>query len=93
MTVDDFQSRGNEFINLVQMNRHLPHAVCRMSHPSLNFICSVVHDVGHGAAAAKLTGAGGGGCTMTLLQPHAESTFSYKIQIAVQKFCPVSRCL
>jgi hypothetical protein len=51
----------------------------------LDLICSVVDDVGCGNAATKLTGAGGGGCAMTLLRPDADPNLSTDIQRALKK--------
>lgn len=71
-------------MTLDSTNQHLLSAV-GVSYPSLDYICCVVDDVGNGAAATKLTGAGGSGCAMTLLRPNAESTLSRKLQVASGK--------
>lgn len=81
---DDFESRGDELMTLVRTNQHLLRAM-GVSHPSLDLVCSIVDGVGDGNASTKLTGAGGGGCAMTLLRPDASSELSRKIQDALQK--------
>jgi mevalonate kinase len=53
-------------LTLVRTNQSLLTAL-GVSHPSLDRICTVVQQVCPGQAAAKLTGAGGGGCAMIVL--------------------------
>lgn len=57
-----------DVLTLVRTNQLLLKAV-GVSHPSLDRICSVVDRVAGDQAAAKLTGAGGGGCAFVVLQP------------------------
>lgn len=81
---NDFEKSGDEIMTLVETNQHLLRAL-GVSHPSLDRICSVVNEVGCGNAATKLTGAGGGGCAMTLLCPDADPNLSSNIQAALKK--------
>lgn len=81
---NDFEKRGDEIMTLVETNQHLLCAL-GVSHPSLDRICSVVNEVSCGNAATKLTGAGGGGCAMTLLRPDADPNLSSDIQRALTK--------
>jgi len=83
ITAENFESHGDEMMTLVRTNQHLLRAA-GVSHPSLDLICSVVDEVGNGDAAAKVTGAGGGGCAMTLLRPGADPTLGKEIQAALQ---------
>lgn len=71
-------------MTLVRTNQHLLRAV-GVSHPSLDLVCAVVDEVGLEQAATKLTGAGGGGCAMTLLRPDADPTLATKIQAALEE--------
>lgn len=86
ITATDFTSRGDELMTLVRTNQHLLRAA-GVSHPSLDLVCSVVDNVGDGNAATKLTGAGGGGCAMTLLRPDADENLGETIQAALKKSC------
>jgi hypothetical protein len=75
---------GPELLTLVRTNQHMLRSV-GVSHPSLDHICEVVESVSEGAAAAKLTGAGGGGCAMIVLQPGEQSrNTSRKIRDALE---------
>ncbi|KAI2490265.1 GHMP kinases C terminal [Fragilaria crotonensis] len=75
----------SQLLTLVRTNQHMLSAL-GVSHPSLDRICAVVDQVSDGAAAAKLTGAGGGGCAMIVLQRGAESQgTAQKIQDALEK--------
>lgn len=81
--MDSFHG-SDELLTLVRTNQHMLCAV-GVSHPSLNRICEIVDRVSGGAAAAKLTGAGGGGCAMIVLQPGQSSQeTSRKIQHALE---------
>lgn len=53
---------------LVRTNHNLLSSV-NVSHPSLNRVCQIVEEVSQGRAAAKLTGAGGGGCAIVFYEP------------------------
>jgi len=55
-------------LSLVRMNQQLL-AAAGVSHPALDRICSRTDEVSNGQAAAKLTGAGGGGCALVLFAP------------------------
>jgi mevalonate kinase len=79
----DFQSHGDDIMTLVRTNQHLLRAV-GVSHPSLDYVCSVVDDVAKDNSACKLTGAGGGGCAMTLLRPGCDPEIVQKIRTALQ---------
>ena len=73
-----------QLLTLVRTNQHMLSAL-GVSHPSLDRICVVVDHVSDGAAAAKLTGAGGGGCAMIVMQPGAKSQqTAQKIQDALE---------
>ena len=75
---------GSQLLTLVRTNQHMLCAL-GVSHPSLDRICAVVDLVSDGTAAAKLTGAGGGGCAMIVLQPGGESQrTAHKIQDALE---------
>ncbi len=60
---------ADTLLSMVEMNHHLLCAA-GVSHPSLNYIVETVQRVAGDTAAAKLTGAGGGGCAMVLFRPH-----------------------
>ena len=74
---------GDLLLTLIKTNQHLLRAV-GVSHPSLECICEVVDNVAKGEAATKLTGAGGGGCSMTVLKPGCDPELSNKIQDALE---------
>jgi mevalonate kinase len=75
---------GPELLTLVRTNQHMLRSV-GVSHPSLDHLCEVVESVSKGVASAKLTGAGGGGCAMIVLQPGEQSReTSRKIQDALE---------
>jgi mevalonate kinase len=57
-----------DVLTMVRTNQHLLSAV-GVSHPSLDRICAVVDEIAGDEAAAKLTGAGGGGCAFVVLRP------------------------
>jgi mevalonate kinase len=57
-----------DVLTMVRTNQHLLSAV-GVSHPSLDRICTVVDEIAGDEAAAKLTGAGGGGCAFVVLRP------------------------
>ena len=71
---------------LVRTNQSLL-AALGVSHPSLDRICSTVNAACPEEAAAKLTGAGGGGCAMVLLlSPEAdEASLKQRLISALQK--------
>ena len=75
---------GELLLTLIKTNQHLLRAV-GVSHPSLECICAVVDNVAKGDAATKLTGAGGGGCSMTVLKPGCDPELSNKIQDALER--------
>jgi mevalonate kinase len=79
----DICTKGDLVLTLVRTNQHLLRAV-GVSHPTLDCICKVVDDVAHGDAATKLTGAGGGGCSMTVLKPGCDPELSKTIQCALE---------
>jgi mevalonate kinase len=60
-------------LTLVRTNQSLLTAL-GVSHPSLDRICTVVQQVCPDQAAAKLTGAGGGGCAMIVLDSTSTGT-------------------
>ena len=77
--------QANDLLRLVRTNQHMLQAV-GVSHPSIDLICSVVDNVSQGEAAAKLTGAGGGGCAMIVLKPGDQSAeIARKIQRALTR--------
>lgn len=80
----DIRCKGELILTLVRTNQHLLRAV-GVSHPSLDCICELVDVVAQGDAATKLTGAGGGGCSMTVLKPGCDSELSRKIQDSLEK--------
>jgi mevalonate kinase len=57
-----------DVLTMVRTNQHLLSAV-GVSHASLDRICAVVAETAGDEAAAKLTGAGGGGCAFVVLRP------------------------
>jgi hypothetical protein len=59
---------AGDVLTMVRTNQHLLSAV-GVSHPSLDRICTVVDETAGDEAAAKLTGAGGGGCAFVVLRP------------------------
>ena len=74
----------SELLTLVRTNQHMLRAL-GVSHPSLDRICAVVDQVSDGAAAAKLAGAGGGGCAMIVMESGAKSKeTAQKIQDALE---------
>ena len=84
----DIREKGDILMTLVRTNQFLLRAV-GVSHPSLDRICEVVDNVAQGDAATKLTGAGGGGCAMTILKPGCDLDLSTRIQAALE--APVHR--
>jgi len=60
---------ADTLLSMVEMNHHLLCAA-GVSHPSLNYIVETVQRIAGDTSAAKLTGAGGGGCAMVLFRPH-----------------------
>jgi mevalonate kinase len=62
------QAEEGDVLTMVRTNQHLLAAV-GVSHASLDRICSVVDETAGDEAAAKLTGAGGGGCAFVVLRP------------------------
>jgi mevalonate kinase len=73
-----------DLLYLVETNQHLLRAV-GVSHPSLDYICETVRRVAPGQAAAKLTGAGGGGCAMVLLRPDTSTSTATETVERIQK--------
>jgi mevalonate kinase len=65
-------SLSSLLLELVRMNHHLLQAL-GVTHDSLDEIVRMVHTVAPDQAAAKLTGAGGGGCAMIILSPTLSS--------------------
>jgi len=65
---DDSSAATVNVLTMVRTNQLLLKAV-GVSHPSLDRICAVVDRVAGDQAAAKLTGAGGGGCAFVVLKP------------------------
>jgi mevalonate kinase len=59
---------AGDVLTMVRTNQHLLRAV-GVSHASLDRICAVVDETAGDEAAAKLTGAGGGGCAFVVLRP------------------------
>jgi mevalonate kinase len=57
-----------DVLTMVRTNQQLLSAV-GVSHASLDRICAVVDETAGDEAAAKLTGAGGGGCAFVVLRP------------------------
>ena len=55
-----------------------------VSHDSLDHVCHVTDTISEGQAATKLTGAGGGGCAMIVLQTN-EGNNSISIEKLTQK--------
>ena len=69
----DAENAGaGDVLTLVRTNQHLLSAV-GVSHASLDRICAVVDETAGDEAAAKLTGAGGGGCAFVVLRPSKPS--------------------
>mmetsp|Transcript_481 Transcript_481/g.716 ORF Transcript_481/g.716 Transcript_481/m.716 type:complete len:408 (+) Transcript_481:170-1393(+) len=83
--VDEKDTGNQKVLTLVNTNQHMLRSV-GVSHESLDHICHVVETISEGQAAAKLTGAGGGGCAMIVLQTNDESieALSQKIQEALE---------
>lgn len=79
----DIRTKGDLVLTLVRTNQHLLRAV-GVSHPTLDCICEVVENLAQGNAATKLTGAGGGGCSMTVLKPGCDPELSKRIQCALE---------
>jgi mevalonate kinase len=79
------RSTNGHLLTLVRTNQHMLGAL-GVSHPSLDHICALVDHVSEGAAAAKLTGAGGGGCAMIVVlgEGHASRAMARKIQHALE---------
>jgi mevalonate kinase len=79
-------STHDHLLTLVRTNQHMLGAL-GVSHPSFDNICAVVDHVSGGAAAAKLTGAGGGGCAMIVVlgEGKGSQTMARKIQRALEK--------
>eukprot|EP01147_Barroeca_monosierra_P004280 gene4280-6597_t len=66
---------------LITMNHQLLNAI-GVGHPALDKIVTLSQSMGF---AAKLTGAGGGGCAFILLQPSHESQFQQKLLQALDE--------
>ncbi|KAJ1674025.1 Mevalonate kinase, partial [Spiromyces aspiralis] len=64
-SLDEYRAFEETLEDLVRLNHSLL-ASLRVSHPSLESVVSITNECG---LASKLTGAGGGGCALTLL-PH-----------------------
>jgi mevalonate kinase len=64
----DSHDFGERVLTMVRTNQYLLQAV-GVSHPSLDHVCAVVHEHFRDYGAAKLTGAGGGGCAFVLWKP------------------------
>jgi mevalonate kinase len=65
---DNADADKGDVLTMVRTNQHLLSAV-GVSHASLDRICAVVDETAGDEAAAKLTGAGGGGCAFVVLRP------------------------
>ena len=66
------ESTGTAFLELVRLNQDCLRALS-VSHPRLDEIDQLIRTKYASVAAAKLTGAGGGGCALVLLHPSFET--------------------
>ena len=82
--VGSLASLGSSLLELVRLNQALLQAI-GVSHPSLERVATLVHQVAGDRAAAKLTGAGGGGCAIVLFKPDEEAATRSAIEAALRR--------
>lgn len=77
-----------QLLELVALSQHLLRAV-GVSHASLDRIVQIVGSVAGRHAAAKLTGAGGGGCAIVLFEPACDQTVVERVREGLEgATCP-----
>mmetsp|Transcript_10398 Transcript_10398/g.15965 ORF Transcript_10398/g.15965 Transcript_10398/m.15965 type:complete len:439 (+) Transcript_10398:142-1458(+) len=81
--VEKKETKNQKVLTLVNTNQHMLRSV-GVSHESLDHVCHVTETISEGQAATKLTGAGGGGCAMIVLQTN-ECNNSVSIEKLTQK--------
>lgn len=68
------------FFERLRLNQHLLRAV-GVSHPVIDSICEIVSNAGGTEAAAKLTGAGGGGCVIVAFNQAKSEAIQHELRV------------